>query len=388
MTETHKGQGLFSKNPYFSDQWQPLKPLPHSIYFVTKEPKWQDLINNPNFQLTDSLYERCTTGHDIWSAQVYLDLKRRGLDVHLVSQPVPGQICVIPHYYLLPRDLLFKSYVVACQHDTPCSKLCNQRIVINRLQVTDQNCHFLPHRPQPNLKPRNSLRGTTIRNLVFKGHSYNLYDSFRSPEFLEELKALGITLVMSTEASDLHFTSWADYTEADVVIAVRNSTRYDAALKPALKLINAWFAGCPAILGPEPAYQELRQSALDYIEVQTPQQAIAALKHLQENPDIYLAMIENGFRRAHEFTADAIALQWRNLLAGSISKGYEHWLGQSMIQKYAIRPAQYVQQVFSHRKAYQEYLNSIHHGSRILSDAGEQGLILSTETDVVQKIGI
>ena len=35
------------------------------------------------------------------------------------------------------------------------------------------------------------------------------------------------------------------------------------------KLINAWLAGCPGILGPESAFQQLRESELDYIEART-----------------------------------------------------------------------------------------------------------------------
>lgn len=356
------------KNPYFSKSVGDLKPLPYPVYFVTKDPKWQNLINSSKLPSVEGLYEQCITGQDIWSVQTYLDLKQQGLDVRLVSEPVPGKICVIPYYYLYPRDWLFKSYVVACRYDTPFPVLCNQRIVINRSKVRDQSHHFLPHWPQPCLKPRNPDRGTRISNLTFKGHDYNLYAPFRTPEFLQQLHEMEISLVTATEKSGSLFASWADYSEADVVLAVRNNTKYDIHLKPALKLINAWFAGCPALLGPEPAYQDLRQSNLDYIEVRTPEETIAALNYLQNHPEIYLAMVENGFRRAQEFTVNAIASQWRDLLAGPIAQGYEQWLRQSPITKYVVRPVQYGFQIVRHRQARKYYEQNIEQGSRILSD--------------------
>jgi hypothetical protein len=353
----------------YTHQTPVLAPLPYPVYFVAKDPKWLDLIQSNELPPVASLYERCLKDHDIWSTQAYLDLKQRGLEVHLVANPVPGQICVIPYYHLHPRDLLFKSFVVACQHDSPHPKLCDQRIVINSSRVLDATHHFLPHRPQPNLKPRSVSRGSTIQNLVFKGRIFNLYPPFRSPDFLAELEALGIQLITNTEQvqSDRDtFAGWANYSQADVVLAVRNLTTFDVSLKPALKLINAWFAGCPALLGPEPAYQALRKSALDYIEVSTPADAIAALKYLQNHPDVYQAMVENGLQRAQEFTPDHIVQAWHTLLSGPIAKGYEDWLQQSSLQKHLGRPVQYLWRMATHRLSHKQYLHRIHHGPRIL----------------------
>ncbi|MBD1848723.1 glycosyltransferase [Leptolyngbya sp. ST-U4] len=369
MLLTDRLRELSTQNPYFTVTENFFKPLPYPVYFVTKDPKWLPLINNPDLAFDDSFYELCVTGHDMWSAQAYLDLKRRGFDVHLVSEPVPGKICIIPYYYLQPKDWLFKSYVIGCRYDTPHPQLCNHRIVINPLQVRDQTHHYLPHRPQPNLRPRDALRGITLKNLVFKGHSYNLAEPFRTPEFLSALEAMGITLRMSTENLDSSFADWANYTEADAVIAVRNNTVYDISLKPALKLINAWFAGCPAILGPEPGYQQIRRSELDYFEVRTPEEAIAALQRLQQDPELYLAMVENGFKRAQEYTLDRVILEWHHFLTGPIAQGYEQWLRRSAIEKQFGRPLRYAGQIVRQKLAEKEYKHKIHHGPRILEGA-------------------
>jgi len=359
---------LAAENPYFSRSPEPLAPLPHPVHFVNSNPKWQDLIDNPDLpeDLTP-LYDRCVKTNDIWSVQPYLDLKSRGLDVHIVPAIVPDKLCVVPHYFCKYKERLYRSYVVACSHDCPRSHLCEQRLVINRSQVLSNRDHFITHRPQPNLKPRNPTRGTQIRNVVFKGYDHSLYAPFKSASFIAELDKLGIKLITATEADGTAMmANWADYTEADVVLAVRNNTLFDILRKPALKLVNAWFAGCPAILGPEPAYQEVRQSELDYIEVRTPEEALAALKRLQADPDLYVAMVENGFKRAQDYTVDRVALEWHNLLADSIAKGYEQWLQQSGFQKHVWRPLRYASQVIDQKLADREYKRCIHHGSRII----------------------
>jgi len=40
----------------------------------------------------------------------------------------------------------------------------------------------------------------------------------------------------------------------DAALAVRPGNEYFRSIKPAAKLVNAWQAGCPALLGPEAGY--------------------------------------------------------------------------------------------------------------------------------------
>ena len=80
--------------------------------------------------------------------------------------------------------------------------------------------------------------------------------------------------------------------------------------KPASKLINAWLAGVPALLGPEYAFRELRRSSLDYFEVSSLEDAIAAVKALSTDPQLYRAMVANGLERAKDFETDRIVELW------------------------------------------------------------------------------
>jgi hypothetical protein len=231
---------------------EPLTPLPHPVYFVCKDvARWQDLIDSEELSSDiPALYERCLSVPDIWSAQPYITLKHLGLNVHLVGDYVPGKICLIPSDNLVTRDRPFNSYVVACRADRGRPEICEQRLVVNELNVIDNTDHYLPHWSQPNLIPRNRDRGTQVKTLVFKGMERNLAAPFKSAEFQKELQAIGVQFVVSSEEPTRQFQEWADYSQADVVLAVRNNTEYDLTVKPALKLINAWLAGCPAILDP------------------------------------------------------------------------------------------------------------------------------------------
>jgi len=355
------------------DQWPDLEPLyslPYPVYFVCKDiERWQDLIERETLPADVSLvYERCLSVNDIWSAQSYISLKRLGLNVHLVSHYIPGEICIIPSDDLMTSDRPFNSYVVACRYDRGRPEICEQRLVINKLNVIDHTDHYLPHWPQPNLLPRNGDRGAQIENLVFKGMARNLAAPFKTPQFKERLKAIGIQFVVTSDDPTRQFQEWTDYTHADVVLAVRNNTEYDLTVKPALKLINAWLAGCPAILGPEPAYQAIRQSDLDFIEVRTVEDVIEALQRLKNDPALYGAMVENGFRRVKEFTADQVARHWHDILAGAIAQDYQKWRQQSFLQKRLGRPLTFFIRRWRHNRAQLHHTQNILQGSRLFAE--------------------
>jgi hypothetical protein len=347
-----------------------LEPLPYPVYFVNEySDRWKDLLESDDLPSDiESLYERCVDGIDIWSAQVYIHLKQRGLNVHFTDRPVPEKICVISYHHLKVKRFAFNSYIVASQYDCARPEICEQRVVLNEIGVRGANDHFMPHWPHPILQPRDRSRGNRIENLIFKGGICNIAKPFLIPTFSESLRALGINFSLSTSDPNQQFRDWGDYRQTDVVLAVRNATEDDLKVKPAVKLINAWAAGCPAILGPEPAYQALRRSELDFIEVRSPEEAIVALQRLKNNPEYYAAMVENGLERAKEFTVDQLALQWRNLLAGSVAQGYEQWLQQSAMQKVVGRPLQFVNRVVKHKQQIKLYTYYRDNGPRLFPE--------------------
>ena len=176
--------------------------------------------------------------------------------------------------------------------------------------------HHLHMFPQQQLQRRRGARARTIARVVFMGDRHQICPSLTSPDFLARLRAVGVTFDVVDKS---RIAEWADYRDADLVLAVRPpGTQVE--LKPPSKLINAWLAGVPALLGPEPAYQRLKRHPHDFIEVSVPAEVFDAIMSLRRDPEQYAAMLRRCEARAAEFTADAIAGQWADVLFNRVQR--------------------------------------------------------------------
>lgn len=311
-------------------------PLPFPVTFVSLEPEiWPELFCS-NGELIDEEItldpntipcSRLNRIDPCWIVLTYLQLKRRGLNVRLSNRFIPGEICVVsaPNYFPT-LTYTSSSFVVGCRGDGTRPSVCHFVVSQSQFCVKSKTDVFIPHWPQPGLIPRCQERGNRIEHIVFKGAE--LAEEFRSADFCQALEQFGVKFSIHDNSKD-GALNWHDYRDADLVLAVRD---HPALMKPASKLINAWKAGVPALLGPEPAFQELRRSSFDYIEVKTPDDALSAIRRLQQNPQLYQQMIDHGLRRAEAFTADRIAQRWRDVLAGPVAEAYVFWKQRSRIK--------------------------------------------------------
>lgn len=252
--------------------------LPYEVTFVAKE---ETAIRGGRLSEMgpDELKDRID-GQSAWILLPYLHLKRAGCNVSISSELKPGGICVLAPYKFMMREMMTDCFTVGCRMDWGRPVLCDMTIVQNEANVEGLSDVFIPHWPQPGLIPRESGRGGRIETLAFKGRAFNLHEPFRSPEFRAALEGLGVRLALDFN-DETRAHGWHDYSEADLVLAVRDLTKQDALIKPASKLVNARIAGTPAILGPEPAFRDLRRSDLDYFEVRTPEDVLAAVRRLK-----------------------------------------------------------------------------------------------------------
>jgi hypothetical protein len=340
-----------------------LEPMPYPVYFVhPHRNKWSDIFDANEPPDPDQIYWRFIESSDVWVVSTYLHLRRRGLDVRLVSQVVPNAINVIMNYDLGVRKFSYNCYVVSCRADTFRPTLCQHAIVQNPHNLLSRTDHLIQHWPQPGLIERDNSRGSNIQSIFFIGHSVNLWSAFRDPSFQHRLQEIGVTFRTGEDAS-----KWNDYRECDLALAVRDATATDFFAKPASKLINAWHAKVPALLGPEPAFQALRTTPLDYIEVRSPEDVIRAVIRLKEEPELYRKMVENGILRGQEFTTDRIAARWREILAGPVANGFSAWAGRSQIWKSLMRPALFAVQAARTVHEKRSYVNQRDHGFRPIS---------------------
>jgi hypothetical protein len=298
--------------------------LKHPIYFVWRPAdRWRAVADADPVPPREAILRVLMQqgGDCSWTFQTYLELKRRGYDVHLQSHMEPDAICVA-HYDSIPlKEWPVNSFIVAIRPDRPAIPVANMRIVQNRTAIHTRRDHMMYHWPQPGLLPRDPARGDRIENVVYMGVDYNLSPEFRTEDFRRRVSDLGMRFKMCSEG----YCDYCDYRETDVILAVRPGTRYDIDLKPATKLYNAWQAGSPVLLGPESAYREIRKNEYDYVEIQTAAEAVEALRRLRDDPQRYRKMIENGLQRGQEFSWDATAQRWHDLLAGSVTDEFEAW---------------------------------------------------------------
>jgi hypothetical protein len=297
------------------------------IHFVCRHPeRWPELFVETGSTLPspDEVQHRLVSGEDCWIVHVYLRLHAAGADVRLADRLVAGEICVVDGYELTLRGRPYASFLVCCRGDAPDPIIANWAILQNEVQQSACPSTFIPILPQPGLIPRDPGRGTRLARVAFKGDRINLLPELQSPDFRAALAEIGITLTIEDRDSRQH-RGWHDYAATDAVLAVRNLTRRDALQKPASKLVNAWRAGAPALLGPEPAFRALRRSPLDYLEVATARDALAALRELRERPDLYQAMVRNGLGRAPEYSADNVVTRWLVAFDGPIRAAYQDW---------------------------------------------------------------
>jgi len=288
------------------------------VYFLTTDSDvWFDCLGADGKlpSLEDALQRNAhRTANRNWCVFTWMYLKEQGENVVLSDRYVPGHICVTSYDGVdLPGDPR-KSYVVVCQHDRPRTGVGDRVVVQNQYGVQNRRFHFIPHWPQPNIIRRSPKRQHSVSRIQYHGRIENLGQGYRSPAFRQELERRELTLVTGPSDREAKFLSWNDYSQSDVILAVREDTLANIRRKPASKLVNAWIAEVPAIIGVEPGPRELRRSELDYIEVANPQEALMALDRLKTDPDLYTAMVENGKQRSVEFSKNSLVCRWIEFL--------------------------------------------------------------------------
>lgn len=76
-------------------------------------------------------------------------------------------------------------------------------------------------------------------------------------------------------------------------------------------------------------FRELRETADDFIEVASVDEAIQAVRRLKGDPDLYRRMVANGRKRAESVTFDRLTDRWVEILferiPAAVSKFILHW---------------------------------------------------------------
>lgn len=283
----------------------------------------------------DRDWEHFGSGIPCWIAQTYLRLRAVGTAVTLSARAPRCGIVVLHaddlHNYFRTPDFSDGCLIVCVRADRQPQWYADVEIVQNAHSAKEPQVCYLPLWPQPGLIRRESSRGTHLERLVFKGAASECHPMFESPQWAAFLADSELQWVadraqwQGPKPRAYNETRWNDYSDADLVIGIRKDTNSLYPNKPASKLVNAWLAGVPAILGPEIAYRELRRSPLDYIEAAELCDVIAAVTRLRRDPSLYRSMVENGFARARHFEIPALTQRWQHLLFETIPRFLGSW---------------------------------------------------------------
>lgn len=266
-----------------------------------------------------------------WSLRTFLQLRRAGHGVTISAEmPREGVVVVGPEMAMrraAARALGFgrrHPLVVAIRADLPRCGFADIEVLQNGFYHDGRHFFHIPHWPQPGLVPRDPARGARVETIAFKGYLKNLHRGFASPAWKKELEQLGFRMERGTEQEKRADKAipWHDYRRVDVVVALRPDPADPYYDKPASKLINAWRAGTPALLGPEYPFQEHRRSPLDFIEVTSPDDVLRALQALRNEPARYEAIVANGRERAAALSEPVLTQRWADLLFGVAQRRY------------------------------------------------------------------
>lgn len=305
------------------------KKLP-PIYFYIPQSHWPagGMPESPDtyWQWNISINNKWNWGRYFWTLQTYLYLKAHGFACELVGI-MPTEGIVLAHRDYFPENLQPgpRLLLVCLQADRKPHPYAQLHVVQNLYQERLKQSmplwesYYIAHWPQPGLIRRDSARGDRFENVAYLGNENTLAPELKNQSWQKQVIRLGLCWHI------VNRDRWNDYSEVDVVVAVRSFDRQDYTSKPASKLYNAWHAGVPVILGCESAFQAERKSELDYIEVASLSDLTSALQRLRDDKKLRQAMVENGRLRAEETQPARIVTQWINFLTDIATPTYYRW---------------------------------------------------------------
>ncbi|GAB3340226.1 glycosyltransferase family protein [Marilutibacter aestuarii] len=261
---------------------------------------------------------RLVLGEHYWIVLSYLRLRDAGADVALDNRmPAEGPVLFYAgdkrRAWDACRRAGSRALLVSVRSDRHPVGFADVEVVQNASSADGRHAFHVPHWPQPGLVVRDPGRGDRPRTILYPGTPQNLHPGFRDGAWQDFLAARGLHMRSHAPDGDVP-PAYQDLATVDLMLAARPSGARLVRNKPAWKLFNAWLAGVPALLGPESGYRELREGPLDFIEVDGPAAAMAAIDRLLADPALYAAMADNGRRRGEAFSNEATVARWRRLI--------------------------------------------------------------------------
>lgn len=248
-----------------------------TIYFYSPNKNIHRLFRQENLQWSDIVNTRKMVSGNFtsWILTTYFQVKNNGLSCQFIDS-IPKEGILIADRDTLGNKYpyLGKTMLICAKGDREFHSSAHLHIVHNPSDVENQknslwNPYYIPHWTQPNLIQRSPERSSLVRNIAFMGSRSNFAKELKSDRWIKALENLGCQWYPLFSP-----TQWMDYSNIDVIVAIRSFDGNNYTNKPASKLVNSWCAGFPAILKPESAFVDIRKSELDFLIVNSLDEAI------------------------------------------------------------------------------------------------------------------
>jgi hypothetical protein len=128
------------------------------------------------------------------------------------------------------------------------------------------------------------------------------------------------------------------------------------------------------LLSDEPAFRALRESDLDYLRIEGPEDVIAAVRMLKQNPRRYSAMVVRGTQRGEMFTRHAIGERWLALIS-------ELALGQAPRASIASHALAMIRQKIEARAFRRRHARELLRAQRAAGSAADPGAVPARDRD-------
>ncbi len=269
-----------------------------------------------------------------WIAQTYFHLKNAGFPCEITDTIQQKGIVIADRDTLgntaqfLPDTMLICAKSDREYHPSAYIHLVHNPYDHNNNHNSIWNSYYITHWPMPNVIPRNQERQTQVKNIAYIGSRSQLAQELKSQDWIDSLSNLGCKWLPIFEVS-----KWNDYTNIDVIVAARSFDNNRYTNKGFIKLLNCWHAEVPALLAPESSFIAVKKSDLDFIEINSIDDAITAIKKLKENSELYQEIINNYKYRKEEFTTEKVLQEWGDFWKNFINTSYSQWQSMSNYQK-------------------------------------------------------
>jgi len=262
-------------------------------------------------------------GPACWVVQTCLQLQSRGFGCRLTQDP-PSAGIVIAHFDDIPQTLSQRGaayWVCALADRQNAHPFANYYVLQNpyqRLRTRQPSSHVL-HWKQPGLIPRAAARQGLFTHLRFFGEHVSLAPEFTQPDFIGWCEREGFDFQVVPREH------WHNYSDCDAVIGVRGLHAGWVHDKPATKLVNAWVAGAPAILGRESAFRALGAPGETYLEAASMADVRGHLIALRNDRQLLQSIVNSGFARAGCASDDSITQMWVDAIDRQIKPRAARW---------------------------------------------------------------